>query len=278
MTMHIKRILVPTDFSACGQAAAQVAISIAAKNNADVYFLHLHAPEPTSGHMAMHGGGSHEGHRHHDCTGPARAKLDQLVRAAELQGISAKPALVLDEDWAQVEKHAQAFSIDLIIMGSHGVNGIRRIFLRSRALQMIRHTILPVLIIKLPIPDFKIQTVVYVTALEDNEKEVLAFLDQLTSPWNATIHLLHLNKVFTSKETNVSRSKMEQLTQGLKTPIEFSVCTEETAIKTAVENLRVDLVVLPKHGGNSLIRAFSSGLAEKFAGEYEGPVLIIHTK
>ncbi len=275
----MKRILVPTDFSACAQAAAHVAICIASKTNAEIYFLHLHAPEPTGGHMAMHGGGSHEGHQHHDCTGPARARLDQLVKSAEQQGISAKPALVLDEDWAQVEKHAEAFSIDLIIMGSHGVKGIRRIFLGSRALQMIRHTILPVLIIKSSIPDFKIQTVVYVTAFEDNEKDALAFLDQLTSPWNATIHLLHIvSKPLTSEETNVSRAKIEQLTQGLKSPIEFSICNEEAEIKKATENLGADLIVLTTHTGNSLIRPFSSGLVKKFAGEHERPVLIYHTR
>lgn len=275
----MKRILVPTDFSECAQTAADVAIAIAVKTNAEVYFLHLHAPAPTGGHMAMHGGGSHDGHQHHDCSGPARARLDQLVRAAEQQGISAKPALVLDEDWKQVEKHATAFSIDLIVMGSHGVNGLRRIFLGSRALQMIRHTILPVLIIKSPIPDFKIRTVVYVTALEDNEKEALAFLDQLASPWNATIHLLHILSItLNSEETNVSRTKMEQLTKGLKTHIEFSVCNDEAGIKKVAVDLDADLVVLTTHGGNSLIRPFSSVMAEKVAAEYEMPVLIINKK
>lgn len=171
----MKKILVPTDFSECAQAAADIAIAIAVKTKAEIYFLHLHAPEPTGGHMAMHGGGSHEGHQHDDCSGPARARLDQLVKAAEQHGISAKSALVMDEDWKQVEKHATAFSIDLIIMGSHGVSGIRRIFLGSRALEMIRHTFLPVLIIKSAITDFKIRTVVFVTTLNESEQEALAF-------------------------------------------------------------------------------------------------------
>lgn len=274
----MKRILVPTDFSDCAQAAADVAIAIAVKTNAEVYFLHLHAPAPTGGHMAMHGGGSHEGHQHHDCSGPARAKLDQLVRTAEQQGISAKPALVLDEDWKQVEKHATAFSIDLIVMGSHGVNGLRRIFLGSRALQMIRHADLPVLIIKSAIADFKIRTVIFVTTLEEREQEALAFLDQVTYPWNAVIHLLYVCKPLTFEETNVSLGKIKQLTKGLKSPVEFSICNEEAGIKKVTVDLDADLVVLTTHGKNSLIRAVSSGPAEKFAAEYERPVLIINTK
>lgn len=274
----MKRILVPTDFSACAQAATEVAIAIALKTNAEIYFLHLHAPEPTGGHMAMHGGGSHEGHQHHDCTGPARARLDQIVKDAERQGISAKSALVLDEDWKQVEMHATAFSIDFIVMGSHGVSGIRRIFLGSRALQMIRHTHLPVLIIKSSITDFKIQKVVFVTALEEREREALAFLDQITYPWNAVIHLLYVSKSLTSEEADTSRGKMEQLVKVSKTQIEFSICNEEAGIGKVAMDLNADLVVLTTLGGTSLIRTFSSRLAEKFAGEFERPVLIINTK
>ena len=274
----MKRILVPTDFSDCAQAAADVAIAIAVKTNAEIYFLHLHTPDPTGGHMAMHGGGSHEGHPHHDCSGPARARLDQLVKAAEQQGISAKSALVLDEDWEQVEKHAEAFSIDLIIMGSHGVKGIRRIFLGSHALQMIRHTDLPVLIIKSATADFKIRSVVFVTTLEERELEALALLDQVTCPWNAIIHLLYVSKPMTSEETNGSLGKIKQLTKGLITPVEFSICNEEAEIKKVARDLDADLVVLTTHGHGSLIRAVSSGLAEKFAAEYESPVLIINTK
>lgn len=273
----MKRILVPTDFSVCAQAAADVAIAIAVKTNAEIYFLHLHAPEPTGGHMAMHGGDSHEGHQHHDCSGPARAKLDQLVKAAEQLGISAKSALVLDEDWEQVEKHAEAFSIDLVIMGSHGVSRIRRIFLGSHALQMIRHTHLPVLIIKSAITDFKIRRVVFVTTLEE-EQEALAFLDQVTGPWNAVIHLLYVSKPMTSEETNVSLGKMQQLTKGLKTPVEFSICNEQAEIEKVAMDLDADMIVLTTHGKNSLVRAVSSGLAEKFAGEYQRPVLVINTK
>jgi|JI10StandDraft_1071094.scaffolds.fasta_scaffold88644_2 nucleotide-binding universal stress UspA family protein len=274
----MKKILVPTDFSECAQAAADIAIAIAVKTKAEIYFLHLHAPEPTGGHMAMHGGGSHEGHQHHDCSGPARARLDQLVKAAEQHGISAKSALVMDEDWKQVEKHATAFSIDLIIMGSHGVSGIRRIFLGSRALEMIRHTFLPVLIIKSAITDFKIRTVVFVTTLNESEQEALAFLDQVTYLWNAVIHLLYATKPLTSEETNISLGRIEQFTKGLKSPVKFSICNEEASIKKVTVDLDADLVVLTTHGKNSLIRAFSSGLAEKFAGEYERPVLIFNTK
>lgn len=274
----MKRILVPTDFSACAQAAADVALAIAVKTNAEICFLHLHTPEPIGGHMAMHGGGSHERHQHHDCSGPARASLDQLVKAAEQQGISAKSALVLDEDWEQVEKHAEAFSIDLIIMGSHGVKGIRRIFLGSHALQMIRHTDLPVLIIKSAITDFKIRTIVFVTTLEERELEALALLDQVTCPWNAVIHLLYVSKPMTSEETDVSLGKIQQLTKGLKTPVEFSICNEQAGIKKVAMDLDADMIVLTTHGNNSLFRAVSSGLAEKFAAEHERPVLIINTK
>lgn len=272
--MSIKRILVPTDFSACAQAAADVAIAIAVKTKAEICFLHLHPPEPTEGHMAMHGGGSHEGHQHHDCSGPARAKLDHLVKSAEQKGIFAKSALVLDEDWKQVEKHAEAFSIDLIVMGSHGVNGFRRIFLGSHALQMIRHTTLPVLIVKSAVANFIIRTVVFVTTLKDNEQQTLAFLEQLTRPWNAVIHFVYVSKPLTSKEANLVLDKMKQLSNGLKAETEFSICNDEDGIRKIAVDVDADLAVLTMHAKISMMRTVSAGLAEKFAAEYDRPVLI----
>ena len=143
---------------------------------------------------------------------------------------------------------------------------------------MIRHADLPVLIIKASITDFKIRTVVFVTTLEEREQEALALLDQVTYPWNAVIHLLYVSKPLTSEETNVSLRKIEQLTKGLKTPVEFSICNEKVEIKKVAVDLDADLVVLTTHGKNSLARAVSSGLAEKFAGEYQRPVLVINTK
>src|SRR3970282_766166 len=94
-----------------------------------------------------HGGDSHGGHQHLDCTGPARGQLDSLVKKVEHHGLSAKPVLVLQENWGQIEKHVKAFSIDLVVMGSHKLEGIRKFFRRTNAQQLVRSSSVPVLIV-----------------------------------------------------------------------------------------------------------------------------------
>ena len=37
----MKKILVPTDFSECAKAAADIALEIAVKANAEIHFLHM---------------------------------------------------------------------------------------------------------------------------------------------------------------------------------------------------------------------------------------------
>lgn len=272
----MKRILVPTDFSECAQTAADVAIAIGVKTNAEVYFLHLHAPEPTGGHMAMHGGSSHGGHQHHDCTGPARGQLDRLVKKAEHHGLSAKPVLVLQEDLGQVEKHVKAFSIDLVIMGSHKLEGMRRFFMQTNAQRLVRSSSVPVLIVG-ENTYFDPKRIVFASSFEEADlPKSLEFLNSLASPWNSTVHFLFINISSNTKEVDGVMDVMKRYSTTLAVPVQLSIYSaksREAGIRQYAEKINADLIALTMHLKDGVI--VGSSVARRLVSRENRPVLVI---
>lgn len=273
----MKRVLVPTDFSACAECATDLAITIAMKTNAELYFLHLHAPEPTGGHGAMHGGGSHGGHQHHDCTGPARGQLDRLIKKAEHHGLSAKPVLVLQENLGQIEKHVQAFSIDIVVMGSHKLEGIRKFLMRTNAQRLVRSSSVPVLIVSEKNTHFDLQRIMFASSFEEEDlPKSLEFLNSLASLWNSTVHFLFINISSNEKETDGVMDSMKRYSMTLTVPVQFSIYSaksREAGIHQYAEKINADLIALTMHLKDGTI--VRSNVAGRLVSQENRPVLVV---
>jgi nucleotide-binding universal stress UspA family protein len=276
---HMKKILVPTDFSPCSEAASEAAVVIAEKTRAEIYFLHLHAPEQSGGHMAMHGGDSHCGHQHHDHAGQARSQLDQLVKKAEHLGLIAKSVLVLDENWEQVEKYIRALSIDFVVIGSHSVHGVKEFFIATNAQRLIRSMAVPLLIIKGKQLNFNPIQIIFASTFEMDMQQSLEFLDSFAAIWNATVHFLFINTSSNSNETNKVKDKMKCCTKHLNVPVQFSIShseDKETGIREYAKQVNADMIVLTNHHRVGLTRIISPGFAERMVNHAEIPVMVLN--
>lgn len=274
----MKKILVPTDFSECAEYATDIAITIADKARAEIYFLHLHAPEPTGGHMVMHGENTQNAH--HDCTGPARAQLDRLAKRAEHFGLSVKPVLVLEENWEQIEKHVHAFSIDLVVMGSHKVKGIKAFFVRTNAQRLIHSSSVPALIVSEKNPSFNPQRIIFASTFDEEDiQHSTGFLHSFASLWNATIHLLFVSTSSNFKETDKVIDNMKRFSGSLSVPTQCSTYhaeTREAGIYKYAEQVNADMIVLTRHlkGGSVM----SSRIAERMVNRANLPVMVVSHK
>lgn len=79
----------------------------------------------------------------------AEAFAQQVVAALEAQGVTVAPARVIEGDAGRsiVETVADA-GVDVVIMGTHGRSGLRRLALGSVADYVVRHATCPVLLIR----------------------------------------------------------------------------------------------------------------------------------
>lgn len=143
--MKIKRILVPTDFSSCSNAALDQAVLLALAHRAELVVLHvveLHAIDPVGPEPAYPD--VEEIHRRLEAI--AGDEMGRLIaqRSAESlalkdvmrRGVAAAPTIVA---------YAEQAHADLIVMGTHGRRGLRRLLLGSVTEEVVSTAGCPVL-------------------------------------------------------------------------------------------------------------------------------------
>lgn len=272
----MKKLLVPTDFSKRAEAAAEVAIEIAAKTNAEIYFLHIHAPELEMVHKVAHGASHHSAHAP-DSAGPARAKLDEWIKLAAHRGVAAKETLVMEEESAgQIEKYIDAFSIDLVVMGSDSGKELKNILIGSKTQELVRHAHVPVLIVKNKPVKFNPKKIVFASTFEYESNQLIEFINHWASLWGSTVHLL---LVCTPEMKAVSKhlEDMKHYSPRIIASsqlVSINAADVEKGILEYALREKPDLVIMETHGKSSLIQLISHSIAERVTAQLECPVMI----
>jgi nucleotide-binding universal stress UspA family protein len=140
----IKRILVPTDFSAHADEAFRVAHTLAGSTGADVVVFHVARPPAvvTEGGELLAGPGQDPTNlwaRFREIqSGEPRVRVEHRVIVADRPG--ATPILeILDK-----------LGCDLIVMGTHGRRGLKHLLFGSVTEDVVRHARCPVMVVKAP--------------------------------------------------------------------------------------------------------------------------------
>lgn len=142
----IRSILVPTDFSTGAAAAAEAAYELARGLGARVTLLHVYqlpayvfpdgsaylTPPETAAAIAR------------TVDEQLRALLAEAERAGVAASVQSAPGFAADE----ILRIARDGDYDLIVMGTHGRTGVKRLVFGSIAEQVTRHADRPVLTVR----------------------------------------------------------------------------------------------------------------------------------
>ena len=148
--MNIRSILLPTDFSECGNYALSYAASLARTFKASIICLNVIEPiVPTVGYSGM--------------TEPmpiadiaeqledsAERELPKLAECDECAGLNVEEMVAHGEAASEIVRVAKERAVDLIVIASHGRTGLGRILFGSTAEAVVRHAPCPVLVVKPP--------------------------------------------------------------------------------------------------------------------------------
>lgn len=271
----MQKILVPTDFSDCASQAARVAVNLAKKINGWIYFLHI-SPEP-SVKSAVHSGAELE--VHHAEVSSAKASLDELVRMGEEKGVTCFPVLVFDNGSEKIENYVKPYSIDLIIMGSHGRTGIRKMIMGSNSLRVVKHAPVPVLVIKQVNEPLHIKTLLFASAFQGDVSPYFTRVAGLANSLKASLHLVYLARVTNPTPEREARKIMEQLASGytgLKVALDYAVTNDpEWAIQNLADKIQADVISIPPIEKDGVF--ISHSIAESLVNKENRPILVLNT-
>jgi nucleotide-binding universal stress UspA family protein len=146
----LNRILVPWDFSDASENALSWALKLSSASGATVVVLHVGpsttafmSPFPDLAGFQMEAWQAARGRREEQ----AMTRLDEALESRgqrdlmELHYVEAEPVVAIGE---AVDEE----SIDLVVMGTHGREGVARAMLGSVAESVTRHVDVPVLLVK----------------------------------------------------------------------------------------------------------------------------------
>jgi nucleotide-binding universal stress UspA family protein len=146
--MQIRSILLPTDFSDCGNYALSYAASLARTFEASIICVHVIEPMvPTVGYSGMT-----EPLPIADISGQledsAERELPKIAECEECAGLEVEELIVHGEASSEIVRVAKDRRVDLIVISSHGRTGLGRILFGSTAEAVVRHASCPVLVVK----------------------------------------------------------------------------------------------------------------------------------
>ena len=136
----LRNILVATDFSTCSDAALRCAAGLARAHNGNVTLLHVIslepaypvAVEPLPPELLEEANG-------------VGARMDDVMAKPQLRGIPHRALIYRGDLPLILDQVVAEKQIDLIVLGTHGREGMQKLLIGSVAEQVLRHATCPVL-------------------------------------------------------------------------------------------------------------------------------------
>jgi nucleotide-binding universal stress UspA family protein len=149
---EIRKILVPTDFSAHADIAAEFAVGLAQKFGAEICFLHVYdIPTYVLPDGAILPAPDVVGNLISD----VEDNLERVRARYAAEGVRVSVEMRQGVPLPQIVKFAQDYESDLIVMGTHGRTGIEHFLIGSVAEKVVRKAPCPVLTVRRPGFEFK---------------------------------------------------------------------------------------------------------------------------
>lgn len=277
----MKNILVPTDFSENCTKAAHLAIEMAKLYSAEIHFLHL-MTTPVNW-VALD---KLKEKRYPETVkqiGIAKAKLLELERMAEREGLECRTFLQFDSGEKDILEHSGHFHHDFIITGSSGTKGRVREMTGSNVENIVRKANAPIIVVKEEEVTFPFKDIVFLSDFKEDVSHPFKKVLSIAEKCDSKIHLLRIN---TETDFNSIEQGLNPVKEFLKKFPDFSkysisVYNEhsvEEGINTFLKHQSADLIAMSTHGKTGFLNMFSKSIAEGITNHSTLPVMSIHIK
>lgn len=291
---HIKRILVPVDFSTASQNAVKLAIDFAKAFGAEIRLYHVFynpvievAPFDTS----------HAYHINltnylHEIEQNARKQMADMVQGIKKQVTKEKLKVRITQSIAngiaadEILSMSHKYRPGLIIMGSKGIGKQSEGMMGSVTLKVAAKSEVPVI----ALPDnskmtsiAKIRHIMYATDFDEYDQESLRKLINLTDPLKLTLHCVHVS---VGKRRTWDNVKMDALKRfineefnELSLKIKIIVSDDVlNGLETYIRENPVDIIALTNHSRGLLDSFFTPSITRMIMQRISKPLFVFKAK
>lgn len=274
----IKKTLVPIDFSPLSDSALSTAVGICKRNSSRVTLLHI--VESAFGLLAPKAGIA------------ASSLVPELVQSAEERlrvrcaeiitlGVHANYAVVVGNPANEINRWSSEEDIDLVVMGTHGANGIREFLLGTNAYRVVKNSICPVLTVPATTPWVDFKKILFPVRLVPKTLEKYDVLKPFINRNGSSVQISGIVEY----KDKPGVAKMNELVSQLKTKMQLDnvICGAvvhicENAARQVLEiasNEEPDLIVITATVDSSLKEFFLNPYTQDIVNHSRFPVLSI---
>lgn len=278
----MKKILVPTDFSASANNAINFAVQSAKTLPLDIIIVHFFEESDSLYTDYMGVNKEYKSSLKQDL----HNKLDQLrLSILEGEGIAVKTKLVTGAVVPAIDREAGLEHADLIVMGTFGTNGIMKKLWGSNTAAVISHSHLPVLVIPYDYVWKKPEKFLLATNHFEETPSLLDFLFELTGLYMADVKVA----VFTDEEEDTAFTMVEHsyeaaryeriLKERYQEPhleaIQLYGTDFEDTLQHYIDRHSVDILTMVRYPRNFLERIFHPSMTKRMSYHTRIPLLVL---
>lgn len=278
----MKRILVPTDFSPTSERALYFAANIVSKTEGTVILYHTYVPLESSFIAA-------ESQREKYNTETEETIIKRLQRLKnkvldDTMNVSVSTIVGRAPLINNLLELAEQSQIDLIVMGTQGASGLKKIIMGSVAARVIEKSKLPVLLIPEKFEWKEPEQIVFTTNFSKEDNKALDLIGSFAALYQAEISVLHLLHINADAEYNENEKKeFDAYARKIQKELNhynlsFHILEVESAIE-AMESLEkrfpYDTMVMVRRQKTLLEKIILNSFTTKMAYITTKPLLIV---
>lgn len=272
----MKKILVPTDFSEQAENALKVAAQMARKFNSEIYLLHmLELPLDLIDPSQPNGSG--------DLPEAlffmklAHQRFTEVMNKDYLKDIKVHETVEFHGAFDGIMDISNKYECDVIIMGSSGSDGFKEIFIGSNTEKVVRHSDIPVLVIKNDIEIFDVKKFVFATDLNPETIPTFQKAVEFSHKLQAKIELVMVNTPSKFITTTQMEEKLEVYTNNIdRKDFHFTLYNDvsvETGILNYGNKINADLIGISTHGRQGLAHFINGSISEDLVNHAKRPIV-----
>jgi len=281
-SIEIRKILVPTDFSEAAGVALEHAVNLAKMQHAEITLLHVlssfsfrvNLPEAAEMDESIH----------LKISGVVGSKLTVLAGSIhENSGVKVNVMVSTGRIREEVVRVADEIDADLIVMGTHGVSGLKEFFMGSNSFRVVMDAACPVLTIRPTVKKTGFSKIAIPIDNSFHSREKLGISVQMAKLYGASLHVCGLRSHdHNDEDLNAKfRMKMKQVEDFLiEKEVNYTICTRfctniaKEAIDFAEEN-HADLIVIMNEQETNDTAFFVGAYAQQMVNRSSIPILSI---
>jgi len=268
----MKNILVPVDFSEPSRAAALYAIQLAEVLHAKIHLLSVEDSVPET--VAFRNTQQWREIVLQNGLEAGKPWVDELKKQA-----SERVEIVFSckSGWpifTVIEHYTTDHRIDLIVMGSKGASGIKKVILGSNAASVINQSSVPVIVVPMHHVFKGIKSIIYATDMEHLDLQIDK-VNEFARAFDAKLHIVHVQAEGAMEEASAT-SAYQQVDKISAADTHFHLFKSipvAKALEDYVKKEKGDLLVLFTHKLDFFEKLLQTSVTRILASDNQIPVL-----